>query len=114
MHGENIKLLEDKVKVLEDKVKVHEDRIKVHKDTIRVHEEKSKVLEDRLQILEKESQSKSKIMRCTEVDMVYKWVSEGKVFSHLNLLLRGSVHGFEASTFHEKCHGHGPLICFVR
>ena len=93
--------------MLDGKVKAHEEKVKVHEDMI-------KVLEDRIQILEEESQHKSKIMRDYEVHMVYKWVSEGKVVSHLHPLLRSSVHGFEASTFHEKCHGHGPLICFVR
>ena len=77
-------------------------------------EGKVKVHEDKIQYLEEKCQDKSTIMRDTEVEMVYKWVSEGKMVSHLNLLLRASFHGFEASTFNEKCHGHGPLICFVR
>ena len=80
---------------------------------MQVLSEKNLKAEARIKMLE-DRHHKSKILRDDEVDMVFKWVSEGKVVSRLNLLYRASAHGFESSTFHEKCHGHGPLICFAR
>ena len=80
-----IALLEEKIELLEEKNLQFEKEIQLSKAKIVLIEEEQK---------KSKIQHIYKILQDDEKDMVYSWVSNGKVVSHLNLLYRASAHGF--------------------